>query len=102
MLSIQIDTESHLPLFQQYQIVLLCKPYEIEFSIMYVFIDAVRLSDTLEYAKNAKCTEFLQGFSHIRWLLENGFFEIPFGFKHTSLAYFDSFLFLEFEFVAND
>ena len=52
MLSIKIDTKSlktgHLPLVQQHQIVLLCKPYEIEFSIMYVLlIDAVRLLDTL-------------------------------------------------------
>ena len=35
MLSIQIDTKSHLPSVQQHQIVLLCKPYEMEFSIMY-------------------------------------------------------------------
>ena len=45
MLSIQIDTESLelviLPSVQQHQIVLLCKPYEIEFFI------AVRLLDTL-------------------------------------------------------
>ena len=49
MLSIQIDTKSILPSVQQHQIVLFCKPYEIEFSIMYVrLIDAVRLLDTLE------------------------------------------------------
>ena len=49
MLSIQIDTKSqtgHLPSVQQHQIVLLCKPYENEFSIMYV--DSVQLLDTLE------------------------------------------------------
>ena len=38
MLSSQIDTKTgHLPSVQQHQIVLLCKPYEIEFSTMYVF-----------------------------------------------------------------
>ena len=40
---------NYSPSVQQHQIVLLCKPYEMKFSIMYVFIDAVRLSGTLEY-----------------------------------------------------
>ena len=44
MLSIQIDTKSLELEVQQHQIVLLCKPYEIKFSI----IDAVRLLDTLD------------------------------------------------------
>ena len=40
----------HLPSVQQHQIVLLCKPCEIElFTIMYGKTDAVRLLDTLEY-----------------------------------------------------
>ena len=47
MLSIQIDTKSLELEVQQHQIVLLCKPYENEFSIMYL-LNAVRLLDTLE------------------------------------------------------
>ena len=47
MLSIQIDILKSWT-GQQHQIVLFCKPYEIEFSIMYVLKDAVRLLDTLE------------------------------------------------------
>ena len=40
MLSVQIDTKSlkigYSPLVQHHQIVLLCKHYEADFSIMYV------------------------------------------------------------------
>ena len=45
MLSIEIDTKS-LESVQQHQIVLLCKPYEMELSIMF-FIDPVWLFDAL-------------------------------------------------------
>ena len=37
----------------QHQIVHLFKPYEINFSIMYV-LDAVRILDTLEYVSSSK------------------------------------------------
>ena len=41
MLSSHIDTEilqfGNLPLVEQHQIILLCKPYEAEFSILHVY-----------------------------------------------------------------
>ena len=52
MLSIQIDSKNfrlvNSPSVEQHQIVLFCKPYEIDFPIC-TFIDAVRLLDTQEY-----------------------------------------------------
>ena len=47
MLSIQIDTSSLELVSQQHQIVLLCKPYETEFSIFTVLIDTLRILGTL-------------------------------------------------------
>ena len=46
MLSIQINTTrfDHFPLVEQHQIVLLCKPYVMEFSI-FRLLDAVQLKE---------------------------------------------------------
>ena len=49
MLSIQINTTrfDHFPLVEQHQIVLLCKPYVMEFSI-FRLLDAVQLKEWMK------------------------------------------------------